>query len=448
MRQAGRGRSYQVALRLSLSLFVVFSGVFFFQQFRESRQRIDQKLQIDADFLVKALKVGDIIFITQYLSAFADSGVVSGAGIQDSEGNWIRVLPATMRKEAFLGRSIKFGFSQFEFRGVYQIGSGSDQWQIHYIYHLTTLIFLYAILLSMAAGLIVFWFTDRMLKQTVDYFAEPMMNLSGDLDQQMGHVGSDFLDDSYQKGQKFEETDRFVGELKKLVSEINRQNDKLKEAQIHEAISKMSRQVNHDIQSPLGALRAASQNLQSNPDAASSLILRSIQRISDIVSDLKFKEEPSEELFSEVKPVEINEFVESLVNEKRAEYQTQNVAIHFEPIVTNALVEIDQNQVSRALSNIINNGIEAVSGSTPLIQIAIDLDASWVSVAVKDNGSGVSEELRKKVFEYGYSSKNSRNSGTGLSQAVDVISQHGGKITLESDEAGLYRIFKVQFARK
>ena len=55
MAQAGRRRSFKIAFHLGLSLFVVFSGVLFFQQFREKKLRIEQKLTIDDDFLIRAL---------------------------------------------------------------------------------------------------------------------------------------------------------------------------------------------------------------------------------------------------------------------------------------------------------------------------------------------------------------------------------------------------------
>jgi hypothetical protein len=67
--------------------------------------------------------------------------------------------------------------------------------------------------------------------------------LSRDLQNQKQFVDSAFQAEHYAAGKRFLETDLLVGELKGLVSEIATQNVGLKEAEVHKAISQLSRQV-------------------------------------------------------------------------------------------------------------------------------------------------------------------------------------------------------------
>jgi signal transduction histidine kinase len=62
-------------------------------------------------------------------------------------------------------------------------------------------------------------------------------------------------------------------------------------------------------------------------------------------------------------------------------------------------------------------------------------------VRIKDDGPGVPKDLREKVFEPFFSTKE-EGTGLGLSIAVRVIEQHGGRLTLES-EKGLGTTFVI-----
>jgi len=95
----------------------------------------------------------------------------------------------------------------------------------------------------------------------------------------------------------------------------------------------------------------------------------------------------------------------------------------------------DSVHLQETFSNIFNNAIEAI-GSDGEIKIDIFENNKLVTVAVKDNGSGISKENLPHVIDPFFSTKNHRtqNFGLGLSYCYGVMQQHGGTLEVQSEE--------------
>ena len=447
LKDAVRKRSTATAIRLGGILFLFFCLLFFYQRFHQKSQKIEQKITIDQEFLGNALRIGDLFFVTQYLSSFADSQIITAGGIREKgKDDWIVSIP----KEAFEARSdisslqiLPTGFQFFDSQEIK--GGNGGVWEIHYFYKVSYSLFFDALIFSILIGFLVFLYITYMLNGVVGYFNDPVLNISKDLEGQSINTHSTFEARNYELGKRFQETDQFVEELKDLVGEINIKNQKLKEAEIHEAISRLSRQVDHDIKSPLGALKVSLESLSNNPEASKKLMTKSIARIENILSDLKLSknENVKKELITE--KVNITEFLRDLIEEKKTEYQAKAVELLLHIESDELMVEIDSIELARAISNIINNAIEAGrEESGTQVQISCQEDGSGhCKLSIKDNGPGVPQEIRSQIFEYGVSGKEREGAGTGLSQAMMVAQAHGGSLSLESDEKGLYRVFKL-----
>ncbi len=103
---------------------------------------------------------------------------------------------------------------------------------------------------------------------------------------------------------------------------------------------------------------------------------------------------------------------------------------------------VDRNQISQVIQNLVLNAHQAMQGpGTININLAnvpagtIDnpkiQSIDCVSVSIKDNGVGISEELQKKIFDPYFSTK-AKGSGLGLAVCHSIISKHGGIIKLDS----------------
>jgi signal transduction histidine kinase len=108
---------------------------------------------------------------------------------------------------------------------------------------------------------------------------------------------------------------------------------------------------------------------------------------------------------------------------------------------------VDARQVEQVFNNLIKNSWEALS-QTPSPKIIVtglrDRDPNFVLVTVQDNGPGIPKEIQEKIWVSFFTTKGgSGGTGLGLSACVQIINQHGGSISLES-EAGKGAKFSVR----
>lgn len=105
------------------------------------------------------------------------------------------------------------------------------------------------------------------------------------------------------------------------------------------------------------------------------------------------------------------------------------------------VINIVPQDVSRVFVNILNNAMDAVCERNagdpehqPVIQITSAVKNKDIEIRIRDNGSGIPEHVRKRIFDPFYTTKDSgKGTGLGLSISYDIIVQkHGGRIEVES----------------
>ena len=101
------------------------------------------------------------------------------------------------------------------------------------------------------------------------------------------------------------------------------------------------------------------------------------------------------------------------------------------------LVKADRQQLKRVILNIINNAVNFKNHTNPLIQIILSENDQEAQNEIRDNGKGVPEEVRNKIFDRFYKADKSRSdhtpgTGLGLYIARKIILDHGGRIWARS----------------
>ena len=93
-------------------------------------------------------------------------------------------------------------------------------------------------------------------------------------------------------------------------------------------------------------------------------------------------------------------------------------------------------------------GMEATPGFDPSLRVATRELGDAVEIRVRDNGIGIPEEVRDKLFQPFFTTKpTGEGTGLGLSISYDIVTQqHGGTITVES-EPGSFTEFTVRLPR-
>ena len=95
-------------------------------------------------------------------------------------------------------------------------------------------------------------------------------------------------------------------------------------------------------------------------------------------------------------------------------------------------IECSPSQLNQVFLNLFTNAGQAIEGQGQ-IYISTEASASGVTVRVRDTGSGMSEEVKQRIFEPFYTTKAvGKGTGLGLSIVFRIIEQHGGRIEVKS----------------
>jgi signal transduction histidine kinase len=102
------------------------------------------------------------------------------------------------------------------------------------------------------------------------------------------------------------------------------------------------------------------------------------------------------------------------------------------------LASIDAPAVHQAVTNLVLNAVEAAPEHTGVVTIASrhHRASDEVAVTVRDNGAGIPDSIRPRLFEPFVSSKGQRGTGLGLAVARKIAERHGGRIEVVASSAG------------
>jgi len=156
-----------------------------------------------------------------------------------------------------------------------------------------------------------------------------------------------------------------------------------------------SRQIAHDIRSPLEALKSVATSLEHLDFGTKIIITNSIGRISDIANNLL----KNENVKGENNSIEnFRILLDELINDKKFEH---NINVHYKPSLsyTSAFILGKKNDLYRSLSNLINNSVEAQEKDLVKIDVSLIELENEIELVVKDYGKGMSKELLTKVLK-------------------------------------------------
>ncbi len=115
--------------------------------------------------------------------------------------------------------------------------------------------------------------------------------------------------------------------------------------------------------------------------------------------------------------------------------ESRGIKYTFTRCVNEPWVNVDYGLMSRAITNLVSNAIKYTRDE---ISISIDSDETMVNIHIMDNGVGIEKSNMERIFERFWQEDRAnqatgiKGSGVGLSYADDIVSRHGGKISVES----------------
>ena len=232
-------------------------------------------------------------------------------------------------------------------------------------------------------------------------------------------------------------------EIGQLVIAYNKMVEKLEEStklslknERENAWREMAKQVAHEIKNPLTPMRLQVQLLERKAhsfkdeeqkerilDFSKGMLLQ-IDTLTRIASEFSsFAQMPNQQL----KEIDFCEFAIRF-----SKLHTHN-SIKFSINDDNLKTLIDEKQFSRVLNNIIKNAEQSIPKFTEAnISMTVERDVNNIKITISDNGIGIKEEERSKIFEPKFTTK-SGGMGLGLGISKNIIESIGGTIIFESE---------------
>lgn len=173
-----------------------------------------------------------------------------------------------------------------------------------------------------------------------------------------------------------------------------------------------------------------------------------VSRIKSMVLDILFYAKERE---VKKAPVSLSYFLNAVADVVESNMQRQSIEFvrDFDPFPEE--FEMDEDQVHSALINILENAIDACIESPSKEPRRIIFKAreeeACITIHIRDNGIGMDEETRKKIFSLFFSSKATKGTGIGLFITNKIIGQHNGTIEVDS-EPGQGTCFRIKMLKQ
>lgn len=201
-----------------------------------------------------------------------------------------------------------------------------------------------------------------------------------------------------------------------------------------------SSQINLSVQTLIHHASAfASHDRRLESDQLFADTLYGLKQISELIHNLKNFSRLDE---SKIKTVNLNQCIDTALNIAKSNLKKIKVIPRYQE-KTLPPVRCAPAQINQVLLNLINNAAQAADKADAHLIIDTGSNANAVYIDLIDNGSGIARDKQKKIFEPFYTTKPAgEGTGLGLSICQKIISEHGGRIQVDS-RPGKGSVFRI-----
>ena len=230
------------------------------------------------------------------------------------------------------------------------------------------------------------------------------------------------------------EIHNLVDSYNSMIDELEESAVKLAQSEREQAWREMAKQVAHEIKNPLTPMRLTVQSFERNFDSNdpnihqklkeySKTLIQQIDVMSSIASAFSdFAKMPTAKR-EEINVVEVVKHATEIFTESYISFYADAKTI---------TANLDKMQLTRVVTNLIKNSTQAFEGvENASVEVKVAQDDTNVIITVADNGKGISDETKDKVFEPKFTTKSS-GMGLGLPMVKNIVEAYGGTITFTS----------------
>lgn len=203
--------------------------------------------------------------------------------------------------------------------------------------------------------------------------------------------------------------------------------------------------ISHDLRSPLTSIKSYVKGLQDDvaktPDKQKeylNVVYRKACRIEELINSLfLFSKLETGKFPFDFKPVSIQNFMVTLLDLLEYDLKKNNALLTLKSTCTEQKVYIDGAQMTRAITNILDNSLKYNPNRQIHITVTLSEQNGKVIIRLQDDGVGVTDEQLLRLFDSFYRGDESRNnafegSGLGLAIAKNIVTANNGRIYAES----------------
>jgi two-component system sensor histidine kinase GlrK len=221
---------------------------------------------------------------------------------------------------------------------------------------------------------------------------------------------------------------------------------------LEEQKNRFLRQVSHELKTPLTALREGANllseeavgKLTAEQAEIAEILRHNSVELQKLIEDLlSFGASQFRKVMVDLEPVEIRRVVERVAANQALAARARGLS--FDTAVEDVMLAADPEKLRVVLDNLVSNAIK-FSPAGGSVRIAARLDGDALELDVMDQGQGIPEAERSRIFDPFYQGPNPgagpvRGTGIGLSVVKEYVFAHGGSVeVIDSDRGAHFRV--------
>lgn len=205
--------------------------------------------------------------------------------------------------------------------------------------------------------------------------------------------------------------------------------------------------VTHEMRTPLTAIRAMAEILSDNPDMEEeqregflSTIVKETDRMNRLISQvLDLEKMDTGRMQFHFQPIHINELVREALDSLQQLIQEKGIQLEVGLQQELPMLQGDSDRLTQVVLNLVSNAVKFVPADEGVIRVTSYYIDQEIRIKVTDNGKGIAPEIQPLIFEKFYQAERQtvrkpKGSGLGLAISKRIVSKHGGRIWVESEE--------------
>lgn len=216
------------------------------------------------------------------------------------------------------------------------------------------------------------------------------------------------------------------------------------------AVGQLAAGIAHEIRNPLASMSGSIQfmkeslpKLDEDSERLMSIVLKETDRLNDLISDFMdfVKEEPKVN-----DKIDIEELVKECLEQIRFNKELRPGVVIEKNLETGKMIYGNEAKLKQVILNLVINAHHAMEKTdNPVLGVATSYKRGHLYLSIKDNGSGMSEKVKAKLFEPFHTTK-AKGTGLGLATVHKILENHNASVNVETTE-GVGTEFQIDFTR-